>query len=94
MTADKIYLVGFMAAGKTSVAQDLGRRLDWRVEDVDARIEARERMLLAEAVHDEPLQLVVAAILRAGLGKFRFVRVGHQQCDMHDLPALHIYEPV
>ena len=34
------------------------------------------------------------AILRAGLGKFRFIRVGHQQRDMHDLPALHIYEPV
>jgi shikimate kinase len=40
--ADKIYLVGFMAAGKTTLARELGRRLDWRVEDVDERIEARE----------------------------------------------------
>jgi shikimate kinase len=31
-----------MAAGKTTLAQALGRRLDWRVEDVDERIEARE----------------------------------------------------
>ena len=38
--ADKIYLVGFMAAGKSSLARELGRRLDWRVEDVDERIEA------------------------------------------------------
>jgi shikimate kinase len=40
--ADKIYLVGFMAAGKTTLARELARRLDWRVEDVDERIEARE----------------------------------------------------
>lgn len=48
MTADKIYLVGFMAAGKTTVAQALGRRLGWRVEDVDELIEARERRTVAE----------------------------------------------
>jgi shikimate kinase len=46
--ADKVYLVGFMAAGKSTVAQDLARRLDWRVEDIDARIEARERRSIAE----------------------------------------------
>jgi shikimate kinase len=43
VTADKLYLVGFMGAGKTTVARALGRRLGWRVEDVDERIEARER---------------------------------------------------
>lgn len=48
MKADKIYLVGFMAAGKTSVARALGRRLGWRVEDVDELIEARERQPIAE----------------------------------------------
>ena len=47
MRADKIYLVGFMAAGKTSLARELGRRLDWRVEDVDDRIEAREHLPVA-----------------------------------------------
>jgi shikimate kinase len=53
--ADKIYLVGFMAAGKTSLARELGRRLDWRVEDVDERIEARERMPIASifSMHGE-----------------------------------------
>ena len=43
MKADKIYLVGFMGAGKTTVARMLARRLGWRVEDVDERIEAQER---------------------------------------------------
>jgi len=41
--ADKIYLVGFMGAGKSSVARALGKRLDWKVEDIDARIERTER---------------------------------------------------
>jgi shikimate kinase len=45
--ADKLYLVGFMAAGKTSLARELGRRLDWQVEDVDERIESLERRPIA-----------------------------------------------
>ena len=47
MRADKVYLVGFMAAGKSSLAKEVGRRLDWKVEDVDERIEARERRPIA-----------------------------------------------
>lgn len=43
MRIDKLYLVGFMGAGKTTAAAALGRRLGWRTEDVDERIEARER---------------------------------------------------
>ncbi len=45
---DKIYLVGFMAAGKTTVARGLGTRLGWHCEDVDERIEARERLTVAD----------------------------------------------
>jgi shikimate kinase len=45
---DKLYLVGFMATGKTSVARALGGRLGWRVEDVDNLIEARERLAVAD----------------------------------------------
>lgn len=37
-----------MAAGKTTLAEALARRLDWRAEDVDALIEARERRTVAE----------------------------------------------
>jgi shikimate kinase len=48
MLADKIYLVGFMAAGKSTVARALAARLGWRAEDVDELIEARERRPIAE----------------------------------------------
>ena len=48
MKTDKLYLVGFMGAGKTSVARALGRRIGWRVEDIDHRIEARERRRVAD----------------------------------------------
>lgn len=45
-----------MGAGKTTVARALGQRLGWRVEDVDERIEARERRSVAAifAQHGEP----------------------------------------
>ena len=46
--ADKIYLVGFMAAGKTTVARALAARLGWRAEDLDELIEARERRTVAD----------------------------------------------
>jgi shikimate kinase len=45
--ADKLYLVGFMGAGKSTVARALGRATGWRVEDIDERIEARERRSVA-----------------------------------------------
>lgn len=48
MKRDKIYLVGFMAAGKTTVARALGARLKWRVADIDEIIEQREQATVAE----------------------------------------------
>ena len=38
-----LFLVGFMGAGKTSVGQTLAEYLNWAFEDLDRRIERRER---------------------------------------------------
>jgi shikimate kinase len=46
--ADKIYLVGFMAAGKTTVARALAGRLDWQAVDIDELIEKREHQSVAD----------------------------------------------
>ena len=53
MRADKVYLVGFMAAGKSSLARELGRRLGWQVEDVDEQVESRERRPIADIFAQE-----------------------------------------
>ncbi len=43
-----VFLVGFMGAGKTSVGRALGQRLNWAFEDLDDRIERRERRTVPE----------------------------------------------
>ena len=48
MITDKIYLVGFMASGKSTIARALAARLHWQTEDVDDLIERRERRTIAE----------------------------------------------
>jgi shikimate kinase len=56
VTVEKVYLVGFMAAGKSTVARALARRLDWQTLDVDEMIERREHLAVSEifAKHGEP----------------------------------------
>jgi shikimate kinase len=48
VTFDKIYLVGFMGCGKSTIARALAARLQWQVEDIDDLIERRERRTIAE----------------------------------------------
>lgn len=43
-----VFLIGFMGAGKTSVGRLLGERLNWVFEDLDDRIERRERRTVAQ----------------------------------------------
>ena len=48
MKVDKIYLVGFMCAGKSTVAKALAQRLGWAFEDLDSLIETQEQRAIAE----------------------------------------------
>jgi shikimate kinase len=69
--ADKLYLVGFMGAGKTTVARALAARLDWRAVDIDEVIEAREQATVADvfARHGEPyFRAVERAVLMEQIG--------------------------
>jgi shikimate kinase len=70
--AEKVYLVGFMGAGKTTVARALGRRLDWPVADIDELIEQREHLTVAElfARRGEPyFRAVERAVLLEQAGR-------------------------
>src|SRR5213083_1883630 len=52
----KIYLVGFMGAGKTTVGHELAARLDVPFFDLDELVEAAEKMSIKEIFvqHGEP----------------------------------------
>lgn len=80
MTPDKIYLVGFMAAGKTTVAQLVARRLGWQALDLDAMIEQREGRSIADifATSGEPyFRQVERAVLHSVLSeRFAVVATG------------------
>lgn len=47
-----VILIGFMGAGKTSVGRAMGKLLGWAFEDLDERIELRERRAVAEIFRD------------------------------------------
>jgi len=46
--SNAVFLVGFMGAGKSSVGRALGQLLNWDFEDLDDRIERREKRSVAE----------------------------------------------
>jgi shikimate kinase len=48
MEVRAVFLVGFMASGKSWVGSKLARRWNWDFVDLDARIEAREQQTVAE----------------------------------------------
>jgi shikimate kinase len=64
----RVFLIGFMGAGKTSVGQALARKLGWTFCDLDRVIEAREQKSVAEifAATGEPgFRAVESAALAA-----------------------------
>jgi shikimate kinase len=43
-----VYLIGFMASGKTSVGKELAKKLKWQFVDLDELIELREKRLIKD----------------------------------------------
>ncbi len=67
MAVRAVFLVGFMASGKTTVGRELARRLGWDFVDLDARIESREQQTIAEIFQnrgEREYRLVETAALR------------------------------
>ena len=54
---NKIYLVGYMGAGKTTTARRLAQRLGWEVADTDALFEEKYKISVNDFFnkYDEPL---------------------------------------
>jgi shikimate kinase len=52
MAVRAVFLVGFMAAGKSSVGRELARRMKWDFVDLDSHIESREERTVAEIFRD------------------------------------------
>ena len=48
MSLERIYLVGFMGAGKSTVGRELSLKLHWSVHDLDTEIEKAEGMSVRE----------------------------------------------
>ncbi len=48
-----LYLVGFMASGKTTVGRALADRIGWPFADLDSEIEAREGKAIAQIFSDQ-----------------------------------------
>src|SRR5207248_3836500 len=82
----KIYLVGFMGAGKTTIGRELASRVDAPFFDLDELIESAERMSIKEifSTHGEPYfrkrernllqstKWVESAVVATGGGTFTF----------------------
>jgi len=67
-----VILIGFMGAGKSSVGCALSERLGWTFEDLDDRIERRERLTIAEifgASGESEFRLVEHAALKELVGE-------------------------
>jgi shikimate kinase len=52
MGVQAVFLVGFMASGKSTVGPELARRQGWEFVDLDSRIETREQKTVAAIFHD------------------------------------------
>jgi shikimate kinase len=62
-----VFLVGFMASGKSTIGAELARRLAWDFVDLDTAIESREGQTIAEIFRSRgegEFRLIEAAALR------------------------------
>jgi shikimate kinase len=102
-----VFLVGFMASGKSSVGQELARRLRWDFMDLDARIESRERQTIpqifeaggepafrqAETAALKDLLIAITADSVIALGGGAFIQEENRAL-LRDRPSVFLETPV
>src|ERR1700722_8203230 len=108
MAVRAVFLVGFMASGKSTVGQELARRLDWDFWHVESRIESREGQTVPEIFRDrgEPgfrlaetsalEDLLTASLQRdtvVALGGGAFVQEGNRKL-LEPWPSIFLDAPV
>lgn len=80
MKGTRVYLVGFMGAGKTTIGRLLADRLGWEFKDLDAAIEDREkrtvRSIFAESGEAYFRELEAACLRRLSEGSSRVISLG------------------
>ena len=78
------------ASERDAVVDELRQLSEDQRELLDqfARLETRERSLLAEVIHDEPIQLIVAAILRIDLLSARSTGAGADTVELDRIATL------
>lgn len=72
MKKNNLTLIGFMGTGKTSIARKLSQKIKWKVIDLDAEIEKREKKKIVAifADHGEPyFRRLERAMLKEALQK-------------------------
>lgn len=102
-----MFLVGFMASGKSSVGHELARRLRWEFVDLDAHIEAREDQTIpqiferhgesafrrAEITALQDLLGAMAADTVVSLGGGAFAQAENREL-LRDKPSVFLETPV
>jgi shikimate kinase len=86
-----VFLVGFMASGKSSVGPELARRLGWDFVDLDTRIESREGQTVPEIFRNrgEPgFRLAETSALRDLLAEFATASMKHNAPNANSVVAL------
>lgn len=106
MGVQAVFLVGFMASGKSSVGHELARRLAWDFLDLDSLIESRERKTVPAIFRDHgeshfrhaetaALRELIANLDRnsvVALGGGAFVQ-DQNRLLLHDLPSVFLDAP-